>query len=151
MRSHTGHVASCNNVCAPYALNLVGTCVTDVSPLGCCLSLHALILSDTKVSDVSALASCQSLHTVNLWYAPVSDVSPLTICQSLHTLILSETQVSDVSGLLCVSHFTHSTSTKLTSATSRYWGVFHRCTLSASTGLKPAMCLLSRCVSHYTH
>ncbi len=80
-------------------LALVGTRVTDVSPLSSLTALQSLNLANTPVRDVSSLSGLTALQILLLMNTPVSDVSPLSSLTALQVLFLMNTPVIDVSPL----------------------------------------------------
>ena len=58
-------------------LNLAGTPVSDLSPLGGLRSLKTLSLSGTPVRDLSPLRGLKALKKLYLDYTQVRDLSPL--------------------------------------------------------------------------
>ena len=81
------------------ALNLAGTQVSDVTPLGALTALQSLHLGDTQVSDVTPLGALTALQSLNLRSTKVSDVTPLGALTALRSLDLDGTKVSDVTPL----------------------------------------------------
>jgi hypothetical protein len=80
-------------------LNLTGTGITDITPLGRLEGLVDLDLQSTRVSNLASLSSMTSLRRLNLSGTDVTDLSPLASLEGLEELRLEHTQVQDLSPL----------------------------------------------------
>jgi len=80
-------------------LDLEFTQVSDLSPLSGMTSLTWLLLQGTPVSDLSPLSGLTGLSLLDLGGTPVSDLSPLSGITGMTTLRVGGTQVSDLSPL----------------------------------------------------
>lgn len=82
-----------------WALSLLGTEVSDISPIANLCQLRWLELSKTKVIDISPLANLRELKELHISDTRVSDVSPLANLHNLTSLRLGRTLVSDITPL----------------------------------------------------
>lgn len=80
-------------------VELVGSEVSDVSPLAELKNLEHLELWSTQVSDLSALSGLNELKTLRITSSPVSNLSPLAKLKNLEQLDISGTQVNDLAAL----------------------------------------------------
>ena len=71
-------------------LSLVGSPVTDLSPLARLTGLTSLSICNSGVSDLSPLAGLTNLQNLELIYTLVTDFSPLAGLTGLTTLVLED-------------------------------------------------------------
>lgn len=88
-------------------LNISGTDVTDLGPVGDCRFLRTLLASNTQLSDLSPLQNLDSLRKINFQFTPVRDLAILSSCHRLDTLLCDNTSVEDISFLDDIPGFSY--------------------------------------------
>ena len=81
-------------------LVLMGTDITDISPLVSMADLETLYLTHSQVDDLMPLAQLKNLKSLGLYSSDrVTDISPISGVRTLEMLDLEGTAVSDISAL----------------------------------------------------
>ena len=81
------------------SLSLLGTTISDLTPLANLTGLQHLDLDRTSIEDLTPLSNLTALESLDLNWTSVSDVTPLANLTGLRHLILDGTPVSDLTPL----------------------------------------------------
>ena len=81
------------------SLSLLGTTISDLTPLANLTGLQHLDLDRTSIKDLTPLSNLAALESLDLNWTSVSDVTPLANLTGLRRLILDGTPVSDLTPL----------------------------------------------------
>ena len=81
------------------SLSLLGTTISDLTPLANLTGLQHLDLDRTSIKDLTPLSNLTALESLDLNWTSVSDVTPLANLTGLRHLILDGTPVSDLTPL----------------------------------------------------
>ena len=81
------------------SLSLLGTTISDLTPLANLTGLQHLDLDRTSIKDLTPLSNLTALESLDLNWTSVSDVTPLANLTGLRRLFLEGTPVSDISPL----------------------------------------------------